>query len=141
MGVCLMTAMRLFSYSTLFIPSLCVWNSFLMRNIDGGTLMQNPDVKAEDKLRNIVTFMMDHGSTKTPPATSLTTLSLSPFHHPYDDDVIKSRRITESSNETEKDQDADDPLSNKLFYLGGKRSPRLRQDPEWTSISDFRMVG
>ena len=28
-----------------------------MRNIDGGTLMQNPDVKAEDKLRNIVTFM------------------------------------------------------------------------------------
>ena len=81
---------------------------------------------------------MDHGSTKTPPATSLTTLSLLPSHHPYDDDVIKSRRITESSNETEKDQDADDPLSNKLFYLGGKRSPRLRQDPEWTSI---RSVG
>ena len=30
--------------------------SFLMRNIDGGTLMQNPDVKDEDKLRNIVTY-------------------------------------------------------------------------------------
>ena len=73
---------------------------------------------------------MDHGST-----TTLRTLSMSPSHHPDDDDVIKSRRITESSKETEeKDQDADDPLSNRLFYLGGKRSPRLRQDPEWTSI-------
>ena len=57
---------------------------------------------------------------------------MSPSHHPDDDDVIKSRRITEETEE--KVQDADDPLSNRLFYLGGKRSPRLRQDPEWTSI-------
>ena len=77
---------------------------------------------------------MDHGST-----TTLRTLSMSPSHHPDDDDVIKSRRITESSKE-EKGQDADDPLSNRLFYLGGKRSPRLRQDPEWTSIRSAESI-
>ena len=74
----MMTAMWLFSYLALFIPSFCVWNrytfmrdlclkkrqfmfsslSFLMRRIDGGTLMQNLDMKEEhDKLRDIVTYM------------------------------------------------------------------------------------
>ena len=73
-----MSAMWLFSYSALFIPSFCIWNryigisiytfmryclylstfSFLMRHIDGGTLMQNLDMKEErDKLRDIVTYM------------------------------------------------------------------------------------
>ena len=73
---------------------------------------------------------MDHGSTKSPPAPTLKT----PHPAKDKDTVIKSRLFTESPKPKDKDQENDDPLSNRLFYLGGKRSPRLRKDPEWMSI-------
>ena len=77
---------------------------------------------------------MDHGSSKSPPPPATTLKTSHPAKN--SDNVIKSRLFTEPSKETkkEKDQDADDPLNNRLFYLGGKRSPRLRKDPEWMSI-------
>ena len=141
-----------------------------MRHIDGGTLMQNLDMKEErDKLRDIVTYMasnitylhtnirdfrmiivelhmnmiwteiilfqIDHRAAQKPQTSATTPETKSPSHLTKDnDDVIKSRLFTISSGGLEKDQDSDDPLSNKLFYLGGKRSPRLRKDPKWMSV-------
>ena len=80
-------------------------------------------------------FQIDHGPTKKPQTSATTLKSPSPSHLTEDnDDVIKSRLFTVSSRGMEKGRGADDPLSNKLFYLGGKRSPLLRKDPKWKSI-------
>ena len=87
-----------------------------------------------------------HNEPKTTPTAPITLKA--PSHLSQNNaDVIKSRLFMESSKAS---GEGDEPFSNRLFYLGGKRSPkglfylggkrspRIRKDPEWTSIrSEF----
>ena len=65
-------------------------------------------------------FQIDNGPDEKIPATS---------NH----DEVRKSRLLESEGKVE-DIDEDDPMSNRLFYLAGKRSPRIRRDPDWTSL-------
>merc|ERR1719232_1002321 len=155
--------MRLLSLLVMILPSIGVWNSFLMRRLNHEDITKPMGLQSEsDALDNIVNYLVRkklfgtnkpnqvdaEGGPKNrfirnpnpspiyfKPTTTFSDISEDTAGTPVTQNHIYGSDTTASKSK-------DKPLTTKYFYLSGKRSSLLSGFPGYTKKgSGIRIVG